>query len=54
MKTTRLKRSKADSCIYFNLEKGIILGVYVDDTILIAKNDQILENFVEEVGVRNI
>lgn len=36
-----LKRSNADPCIYYDCEAGIIIGVYVDDLLIIGKLEKI-------------
>lgn len=49
MKSTGLKRSKADPCIYYDCEKGIMAGVYVDDTLIITRNDEVAEEFIKTI-----
>ncbi|KMQ85397.1 retrovirus-related pol polyprotein from transposon tnt 1-94 [Lasius niger] len=45
LKELQLNPSKADPCIYFRRQKGkILLGVYVDDIILLANDDQLLRD----------
>ena len=43
-----LKRASADPCIYYSGEKGIIVGVYVDDLLIIGKLQQI-NHFKEDI-----
>jgi Reverse transcriptase (RNA-dependent DNA polymerase)/gag-polypeptide of LTR copia-type/Integrase core domain/GAG-pre-integrase domain len=50
LKSTGLQRSKADPCIYFNEERDFIIGVYVDDLLMISKDEETIKRFKEEIG----
>lgn len=49
LQQTDLTRSKADPCIYYNLEEGILLGVYVDDTVMIVKDEETGDRFIQKI-----
>lgn len=37
LKSTGLKRSKADPCIYYDKRQEFIVGVYIDDLLILSK-----------------
>lgn len=43
-----LKRSNADPCIYNDLKRGLIIGIYVDDLLIIGKLSEV-EDFKREI-----
>ncbi|GBN36305.1 hypothetical protein AVEN_177818-1 [Araneus ventricosus] len=43
-----LTSTNADPCIYYNCERGIIIGIYVDDLLIIGRIQEI-ENFKREI-----
>ena len=45
LKEIGLKESIADPCVYYNIEQGLIVGVYVDDKFLIVRDTEVLNNF---------
>lgn len=45
-----LSRSVADPCVYYNGEGGLIVGMYVDDILILARNEKTVENFKSEIG----
>lgn len=49
LKSYKLRRSKADSCVYF--EKELVVRIYVDDLLVMPSKDfkvQELKNTIEE------
>lgn len=43
-----LKRSNADPCIYYDCERSIIIGIYVDDLLIVGKLSEI-KNFKQKI-----
>lgn len=50
LKKEGLTRSKADPCVYFDNEKNIIVGVYVDDIVIIAESEEKIKLFKGSIG----
>lgn len=40
LKLQGMTRSKADPCVYVSKEKKLIVGVYVDDLLIIAEEEE--------------
>lgn len=49
LKQKDLEALKAEQCIYINKERTLILGFYVDDGMLLYKNEQKLNQFIEKL-----
>lgn len=50
LKAMGMKRSKADPCVYLSTDGKLILGVYVDDLLIIAENQEKVEKFKERLS----
>ena len=49
LKNEGLEALKSEQCIYTNKEKTLIVGFYVDDGILLCKNKQEQDKFIEKL-----
>ena len=49
LKSIKLTRSRADPCIYFDKEKELIVGVYVDDILIMSSSDSTIEEFKDKI-----
>lgn len=45
-----LVRSKADPCVYVNVKQNFIVGVYVDDLLMIAQEVTSIEKIKKDIG----
>ncbi|XP_035229345.1 uncharacterized mitochondrial protein AtMg00810-like [Stegodyphus dumicola] len=50
LKSMSLTRSRADPCVYFNKEKELIIGVYVDDLLVMSSKDFIIQEFKDNIA----
>lgn len=52
LKSQGYRRLEADNCVYIKTGKGykVVLGVYVDDILLLATTKRILDNAVKNLG----
>lgn len=50
LKSEGMTRSKADPCVYVSQGKELIVGVYVDDLLIIAKDETEIANFKSRLG----
>lgn len=50
LKSINLTRSRADPCVYFNKKNDLIIGVYVDDLLVMSKDSVTIQKFKEDIG----
>lgn len=50
LKSINLTRSRADPCVYFNKKNDLIIGVYVDDLLVMSKESTTIQKFKEDIG----
>lgn len=50
LKSEGMTRSKADPCVYVSQGKELIVGVYVDDLLIIAKDETEIADFKSRLG----
>lgn len=49
LKSVNLTRSRADPCVYFNKEGGLIVGVYVDDLLVMSSRLSTIQKFKDDI-----
>ncbi len=49
LKSVNLTRSRADPCVYFNKEIELIVGVYVDDLLIMSSRKSTIQKFKEDI-----
>ena len=49
LKSIKLTRSSADPCVYFNKETELIVGVYVDDLLVMSNRYSTIQKFKNEI-----
>lgn len=52
LKSVNLTRSKADPCVYYNKEKELIVGVYVDDLLVMSSRNGVIQEFKDNIASR--
>lgn len=50
LKSIKLTRSRADPCVYFDKETELIVGVYVDDLLVMSSRSFTIHKFKENIG----
>lgn len=50
LKSYHLTRSKADPCVYADKERNLIVGVYVDDFLVMSDLESTIQEFKEHLG----
>lgn len=50
MATVKLERTVADPCMFYNLEIGLIVRLYVDDLVVAVANKKIYNQFLTNLG----
>lgn len=46
-----LERSEADQCLYYNEDRSLILAIYVDDGLVVAKENSLIKRLLESLSL---
>lgn len=52
LKSIGMIRSWADPCVYYSKDKELIIGVYVDDILITAKDEERIRSFKQQIADR--
>lgn len=50
LKSAKLTRSRADPCVYFDKKRKLIVGVYVDDLLVMSSEVSTIQEFKTNIG----